>query len=186
MRRLAVCGLALAGAASSGGLLIGSPGCDDTASSICSGLCDCWQCSGSEYEECLDTVEDIVQSAARKGCPEVADAFTQCAAEGVECTADRNAAEPPRCESEQRALAECGVSVPTLGPLCDRGLQRIGKCQGWEVDVRECAGPLPGRCTYACYVNASCSEVLSGSSQALIDCFERCMALASQPEPQPR
>ncbi|HTN82470.1 MAG TPA: hypothetical protein VL242_02230 [Sorangium sp.] len=186
MRSLAVCGLALAGAASIGGLLISSPGCNDSASSFCRGLCDCWQCSGSEYEECLDTVEDIAQSAARQGCPEAAEAFTQCAAEDVECMADRDAAEPTRCEGEQRALAECGVSVPTLGPLCERGSQRVGKCQGWKIDVGACAGPYPGRCVYACYASSSCSEVLSGSSQALVDCFERCAALASQPEPQPR
>ncbi|XXY45416.1 hypothetical protein WME91_35960 [Sorangium sp. So ce269] len=184
MRRLAVCGLALAGAASIGGLLISSPGCNDTASSICSGLCGCWQCSASEYEECLDTVEDIVESAARNGCPEVADAFTQCAAEDVECMADRNAAEPTRCESEQRALAECGVSASMIGPACERGLQKLEECEGGAYDVSACAGP--SRCTYACYAIASCDDVLSGGSQALFDCFERCMALGSRPDPQPR
>ncbi|MGK3967201.1 hypothetical protein WMF38_23890 [Sorangium sp. So ce118] len=184
MRRLAVCCLALAGAASIGGLLISSPGCNDTASSICSGLCGCWQCSGSEYEECLDTVEDIVQSAARKGCPEVADAFTQCAADDVECMADRNAADPLRCESEQRALAECGVSASIIGPACERGMQRAAECQGATVNVNACAGP--SRCTYTCYATASCYDLLSGDSQPLFDCFERCMALGSRPDPQPR
>ena len=184
MRSLAVCGLALAGVASIGGLLLSNPGCNDAASSVCSGLCDCWQCSGSEYEECLDTVEDIVQSAARRGCPEAADAFTQCAAEDVECMADRNAAEPTRCETEQRALSECGVSASMIGPVCERGLQRLGECQGGTFDVSACVGPA--RCTYACYATASCDEVLSGGSQPLFECFERCIVLESRPEPQPR
>ncbi|WP_437968349.1 hypothetical protein WMF04_03180 [Sorangium sp. So ce260] len=184
MRRIAVCSLALAGAAATGAILISSPGCSDGVMSVCDGLCDCWQCSAAEYDECVDTAEDAVQSAEREGCPEAADAFLRCVDADVQCMADRNAAEPTRCEAEQDALATCGVRVPVLGPLCERGAKRIGECTGGLVEPALCAGP--SRCTYACYAMVSCDALLSGSSRQLAECLQRCSAAPPGPAPSPR
>lgn len=172
MRRLAVGGLALAGATTIGGLLIGSPGCSDTASSVCDGLCDCWRCSGAEYEECLDSMDDTAQSAERRGCPEAADSLARCVSADLRCAADRGAAEPTSCERERQALAVCGVRVPVLGPLCERGVQRHRECRGAELGANACE--VSSRCRLACYAHASCDEVWSDSSRRLTDCFKRC------------
>ncbi|WP_434045289.1 MULTISPECIES: hypothetical protein [Sorangium] len=172
MRSIAVGGLALAGATAIGALLIGGPGCSDTASSVCAELCDCWQCSGAEYEECLDSMDDTVQSAERRGCPEAADGLARCVSADLKCAADRDAAEPTSCEREQQALAVCGVRVPVLGPLCERGAQRHWECRGAELGADACEGA--SRCRLACYADASCDEVRSDSSRRLADCFQRC------------
>ncbi|WP_437577937.1 hypothetical protein [Sorangium sp. So ce887] len=184
MKSIAVCSLALAGAAAAGAILISSPGCSDTVSSVCDGLCDCWQCSASEYEECVDDVEDAVQSAERRGCPVAADAFMRCVDADIECMGDRNAAEPTRCETEKDALATCGVRVPLLGPLCERGAQRVRDCAGGLFEPAPCAGP--SRCTYACYATATCDEVLSGRSPQLTECVARCVEGMPPPGPSPR
>ncbi|WP_437647952.1 hypothetical protein [Sorangium sp. So ce362] len=188
MKSIAVCSLALAGAAAAGAILISSPGCSDTVSSVCDGLCDCWQCSASEYEECVDDVEDAVQSAERRGCPEAADAFMRCVDADIECMSDRNAAAPTRCETERDALATCGVRVPVpfLSPLCERGVQRVRDCGGvvFEPEPAPCAGP--SRCTYACYAIATCDEVLSGRSRQLDECIVRCLGGMPPPGPSPR
>lgn len=130
----------------------------------------------------MDGVEDAVQSAERKGCPEAADAFVRCVDADLECMGDRNAAEPTSCETEQDALATCGARVPMLGPLCERGVQRIRECQG-GLSEPALSCPGPNQCVYACHATATCDELLSGISWQLTECIARCSAATPAPGP---
>ncbi|WP_437725187.1 hypothetical protein [Sorangium sp. So ce861] len=183
MKRIAACSLALACSVATGTVLLSSPGCGDSVSSACAGVCDCWQCSAGEYAECVDSLEDAAQSAERKGCPEAAEAFVRCVDADVECMADMNASAPTRCKSEQDALVACGVEAPVLGPSCERGVERMKECNVSSPIVVPCARET--RCMHACYAMATCDEVLSGSSRRLTECIAQCAAATPAPAPTP-
>ncbi|WP_437571243.1 hypothetical protein [Sorangium sp. So ce542] len=183
MKRIAACSLALAHAAATGTFLLSSPGCRDSVSSACAGVCDCWQCSAGEYAECVDSLEDAAQSAERKGCPEAAEAFVRCVDADVECTADESASMFTRCKREQGALVACGVEAPVvLGLSCERGVQRMKECNAMSPILVPCAGET--RCMHACYAPATCDEVLSGSAR-LNQCIAQCAEVTPAPAPTP-
>ncbi|WP_437317805.1 hypothetical protein [Sorangium sp. So ce385] len=180
MKSSAAGSLALAYAVATGTVLLGTPGCRDSVSSACAGVCDCWQCSAGEYAECVDSLEDAAQSAERKGCPAAAEAFVRCVDADVECTADESASVSTRCKSEQDALVACGVHAPVLGLFCEWGVQRIKECGAMSPILAPCAEET--RCMHACYALATCDEVLSGSSR-LNQCIAQCVEAMPAPPP---
>lgn len=61
------------------------PGCGDSIEDLCDDVCDCTGCSDREYDECIDTYEDLERDAEREGCEDAFDELLSCSSDEFEC-----------------------------------------------------------------------------------------------------
>jgi hypothetical protein len=80
-------------------------GCGNDAESLCEDICDCEGCSESEFDECVDTVDDLERTADNEGCSDQYDEALSCVAEEVECRDDD--VDIDGCDGELERLSKC-------------------------------------------------------------------------------
>jgi len=89
------------------GLVVGSlllAGCGGAAS-LCNDICDCEGCSDSEYDDCIDNIEDQQKLADDEGCGDQADDLLSCLLDEAECREGN--IDLDGCSTESKNLGQC-------------------------------------------------------------------------------
>lgn len=134
-----------------------APGCGPSIGSYCNKLCDCFGCSDSEHDECIDAAEDAKKAADEAGCGSEFNDALGCTND--EFTCDDGEADLDGCESEGEALLKCtsgsGINPGGLDP-CEKYLQTF-EARYEECGVDSPAGEI-GECTDEIAAQAACLE----------------------------
>jgi hypothetical protein len=84
------------------------PGCSGASvANLCDRLCECEGCSESEYEDCVDTGEDLEKAAEEAGCNDAWEDYVACTDEELEC--NDGVVKVDGCLSEIGALGTCAA-----------------------------------------------------------------------------
>jgi hypothetical protein len=144
-----------------------APACSgNPAAGLCRDVCNCEGCSNSEEEDCIEAADEAQADAEDEGCTEEFDAYVECREDGFKCDGD-SATFTESCERESADLADCGVSPPTAGNVCDQAAQACGADEGGGGQV-ECTGVVV--CQAQCIVDFDCDL----NSTELTNCISGC------------
>lgn len=148
------------------GMATFASGCSVRSEDICTVKCNCEGCSQAELDDCVADVNGAIEKAQDLGCSSPYADWLRCVEEEAECREGQTFAWDG-CDIEEDALAECsGFDACTTATekLCNQCGTGCG-----EPAPSPCAGRL--ECTSKCVIEASCSEILSGSGT-----FATCVA----------
>ena len=84
----------------------GLAACGGSAGALCDEFCECEGCSDSEYDECVDELEDDEREADNEGCLDQYDDLLACYDDEAECR-DGDHFDADGCGPEQKNLNEC-------------------------------------------------------------------------------
>lgn len=158
------------GAASTLLLWAAAPGCGGvTVSSFCDKVCDCTGCTETERSECVDTGEDLRDTAADEGCSAEFDTYLSCLNSEATCVDD--VIDADGCESEATKLAECA------GPI-ESG--SVATCQKVCEATQKCPDAQPVDCAPTCtngvadIAESGCGEVYDAYLECALTIADIC------------
>jgi len=79
-------------------------GCGPSSSSLCDLACECEGCSNSQYDECVDDLDDGARDAEREECEAEYDDYLACLDDTGECRGDDF---ETHCGDEKDDLKNC-------------------------------------------------------------------------------
>lgn len=82
-----------------------APGCGPSASGLCNKICDCIGCSASEFDDCVDDIEDARDDADKEGCGSEYDALLACGDDEFRCDGDKY--DVDGCNYETKEFIKC-------------------------------------------------------------------------------
>lgn len=80
-------------------------GCGYSGGDLCDDRCDCEGCSDSEYDDCLDTADDLERAVEREGCENQYDEYLSCLGDEFQCRS--SVVDLDGCNSESNSLNNC-------------------------------------------------------------------------------
>jgi hypothetical protein len=80
-------------------------GCGYSGADLCDDTCDCSGCSDNEYDDCLDTADDLERSVENEGCEDQYDEYLSCLGDEFRCV--NSVVDLDGCSSESSSLNNC-------------------------------------------------------------------------------